>query len=89
MAGQPNRTPGVDPTRKERPWRTYAAVAIGLLALIIIVQNSQSVDIKILFASTTTPLFFALLIIVRARRPDRLAAATGAAAAAARRSARD
>ena len=63
MAGQPNRTPGVDPTRKRTPWRTYAAVAVGLVALIIIVQNSQSVDIEILFASTTTPLVFALLIM--------------------------
>lgn len=63
MAGQPQRSRGVAPVKKRTPWRTYLAVAIGLVAAIIIVQNSQSVEVEILFASTTTPLVFALLIM--------------------------
>jgi uncharacterized integral membrane protein len=42
--------------------RTYLAAAIGVIALIIIVQNSQSVEVEILFATISTPLVFALLI---------------------------
>lgn len=47
---------------KGRSWRTYAAIAVAIVAIIIIAQNSQTVDVKILFAETATPLVFALLV---------------------------
>lgn len=65
MADAPHRDArGVPPSARERrSWRTYAAAAVGLVATIIIVQNSQSVDVEILFASISTPLVFAFLIV--------------------------
>ncbi len=48
--------------RRRRSWHLYAAIAVVIIAAIIILQNSQSVDVKLLFAETNTPLVFALLI---------------------------
>ena len=45
-----------------RQVRTYAAVVVATLALILVIQNSQSVDFNFFFAETNTPLFFGLLI---------------------------
>lgn len=45
-----------------RSWRTFAAIAIAIVAIIIIVQNSQTTDVKILFAEISTPLVFALIV---------------------------
>lgn len=45
-----------------RQLRTYAAVVVAILALILIIQNSQSVEFNFFFAKTNTPLFFGLLI---------------------------
>lgn len=45
-----------------RAWRTVAAIAIAIVAIIIVVQNSQTTDVKILFAEISTPLVFALLV---------------------------
>lgn len=45
-----------------RQWRTYAAFAVAILALILIIQNSQSVEFNFYFANAETPLFFGLLI---------------------------
>ena len=47
---------------EHRPWRTYAAIAIAIVAIIVIVQNSEETNVKILFAEITTPLVFALLV---------------------------
>jgi len=50
-------------TRKEgRGWKTYALGVAGLLLAILILQNSQEVEVKFLFINTTIPLIFALLI---------------------------
>lgn len=62
MADPPDRSSAARPGADRRSLRTYAAVVVGVLAMIIIVQNSQSVDVEILFATITTPLVFALLI---------------------------
>jgi len=50
-------------TRKEgRGWKTYALGVAGLLLAILILQNSQEVEVKFIFINTTIPLIFALLI---------------------------
>ena len=43
-------------------FRLYGAGVLAVLALILIVQNSQKVEFKFFFASADTPLFFGLLI---------------------------
>lgn len=45
-----------------RTWRSYAAIAIAIVVLIFIVQNSQDVAVDLIFSTTTAPLFFVLLI---------------------------
>jgi uncharacterized integral membrane protein len=49
--------------RKEgRGWKTYALGAAAILLAILVLQNSQEVEVKFLFINTTIPLIFALLI---------------------------
>ena len=43
-------------------WRQWALGIALLLVLILVLQNSQKVQVKFLFVNTTTPLIFALLI---------------------------
>ena len=65
MSDRPHRGPAPLPgekPRKERTWRFYAAIAIGIVALVFIVQNSQEVEVKFFFSTTTIPLVFALLL---------------------------
>ncbi|MEO7196927.1 MAG: LapA family protein, partial [Solirubrobacterales bacterium] len=63
MAGRDPHDPLGRPKREDRrAWRTYAAAAAAILALILIIQNSQSVEFNFFFAQTDTPLFFGLLI---------------------------
>lgn len=45
-----------------RQLRTYAAAVVAILALILIIQNSQSVEFNFFFAQTDSPLFFGLLL---------------------------
>jgi len=50
-------------TRKEgRSWRYYVAIVAIVLFAIFVLQNSQDVEINILFIETNTPLFLAILI---------------------------
>lgn len=42
--------------------RLWLAAVAAVLALILIVQNSQKVEFIFFFANTETPLFFGLLI---------------------------
>jgi uncharacterized integral membrane protein len=53
----PGQKPG-----KERSWRFYLAIAIAIVALVFIIQNSQEVEVDFIVATTSTPLFFILLI---------------------------
>jgi uncharacterized integral membrane protein len=49
--------------RKEGPgWKTYALGLAAVLLAVLILQNSQEVEVKFLFINTTIPLIFALLI---------------------------
>jgi uncharacterized integral membrane protein len=52
------------PRRQEHRtnWRMWLIAIAVLLLLILIVQNSQKVEIHFFFADTHTPLFFALLV---------------------------
>jgi uncharacterized integral membrane protein len=52
----------VRPEAKRGSWRPWALGVAVLLVLILILQNSQDVEVKFLFVDTTTPLIFALLI---------------------------
>lgn len=58
----PNDPLGRPPRSASRQIRTYASIVLGILALILIAQNSQTVEFNFLFANTETPLFFGLLI---------------------------
>ena len=59
MASDPPELP-----RKEgRGWKTYVFAIAATLLAVIIIQNLQEVEVKILFIETTIPLIFALLIV--------------------------
>ncbi len=65
MSDRPHRGPAPLPgekPRKQRSWRFYAAIVIGIIALVFILQNSQKVEVDFLVTTTSTPLFFILLI---------------------------
>lgn len=65
MTEAPRRPePGALPKKEGRGWRFYLACTIGLLALIIVMQNTESTTITILFAETQMPLFFALVVAI-------------------------
>jgi uncharacterized integral membrane protein len=53
--------PGQGP-KKDRSWRFYVAIAVAIVALVVIFQNSQDVRVDFLFASASMPLFFVLII---------------------------
>jgi uncharacterized integral membrane protein len=49
--------------RKEgASWKAYALGFAAILLAILILQNSQEVEVKFLFINTTIPLIFALVI---------------------------
>ena len=49
---------------KERGWRFYLAGLLALLAVIVIFQNTDSTQVRFLFAEFNMPLFFLLIIAV-------------------------
>lgn len=49
-------------SKDNRTWRFYLAAAAALLALILVVQNSQEVEFTFFFVESRTPLFFGLII---------------------------
>lgn len=51
------------PKKEGRGWKTYALAIAATLLAIIILQNLQEVEVKLLFIETTIPLIFALLIV--------------------------
>ncbi len=49
---------------KERGWRFYLACVLLLLAVIVVFQNTDSTQVKFLFAEFNMPLFFLLIIAI-------------------------
>lgn len=66
MNERPQQPPGRSalPAKEGRGWRFYLACGIALLALIIVVQNTESTTVRILFAETEMPLIFALVVAI-------------------------
>jgi uncharacterized integral membrane protein len=67
MSGRPGQRDPRDPLGRSkgdtsRQIRLWAAAVVAVLALILVFQNSQSVEFNFFFANTNTPLFFGLLI---------------------------
>ena len=57
------RHPSDDTIRQEgRGWKFYVLAVAAFLLLVFVIQNSQSVKVKLLFTETETPLIVALLI---------------------------
>ena len=50
------------PRKEGGEWKKWVAGIAAVALLILIVQNSQKVEVNFFFASTETPLVFALLI---------------------------
>jgi uncharacterized integral membrane protein len=50
--------------KKGTNWRAWMIGTLVVLVLIVALQNSQSVDVDVLFVSTTAPLIAILLIAV-------------------------
>jgi len=48
----------------DRGWRFYLVGALALLALIVIFQNTDSTQVRFLFAEFNMPLFFLLILAV-------------------------
>lgn len=71
------------PRREGRGLRFYLVVAAAILLAIIVLQNLQEVEVRLLFVNTTAPLIFALLIV------GALGAVIGWAAPRVRRGGRD
>jgi uncharacterized integral membrane protein len=51
------------PRREGADWKKWVAGIAAVALLILIVQNSQKVEVNFFFASTETPLVFALLVV--------------------------
>lgn len=65
MNDRPQRGPAPLPGSKpgkDRGWRFYAVIVVVVLALVLIFQNSQKVQVDFIFATAETPLFFILII---------------------------
>lgn len=54
--------PGAQARREGTNWRGWALGIAVLLLAIIVIQNSQEVDVDILFINTSAPLIVLLLI---------------------------
>jgi uncharacterized integral membrane protein len=54
----------VDQGGKQTNWRAWGIGALAALVLIVCLQNSQSVEVEVLFASFDAPLIVTLLIAV-------------------------
>jgi uncharacterized integral membrane protein len=48
----------------DRGWRFYLVGALALLALIVVIQNTPSNQVRFLFAEFNMPLFFLLILAV-------------------------
>ncbi len=51
------------PKKNNRGWKTYALGIAAIVMAILVLQNSQEVEVRFLFINTRIPLIFALLIV--------------------------
>lgn len=58
---KPNKSPLVSQQKKDVQWKFWVLGVAILAVLIIVLQNSQSVEFHLLFISTTAPLIVLLL----------------------------
>ncbi len=47
-----------------RGWRFYVAAFIGLLAFVVVIQNTDTTNFKFLLAEAEMPLIFGLIIAI-------------------------
>lgn len=59
---RPDRPDPLGRSKEKRSWRVYLAGTIAVLALILVIQNSQKVEFNFFFVEGETPLFFGLII---------------------------
>ncbi len=52
------------PEKKQRNWRTWLVGALVALVVIVALQNSQNVQVEVLFVEVDAPLIVTLLIAV-------------------------
>jgi uncharacterized integral membrane protein len=51
----------MDSEKSRGGWRTWIAVALGALVLIVALQNSQQVDVDVLMVNLSAPLIVVIL----------------------------
>jgi uncharacterized integral membrane protein len=51
----------MDPEKKRPDWRTWVAVALGALVIVVALQNSQQVDVNVLMVNLSAPLIVVIL----------------------------
>lgn len=62
VAADPRQSPAVTTRREGTNWRHWFLGAAVLLLLIVALQNSQEVEVEVLFVQTQAPLIAILLI---------------------------
>jgi len=62
VAADPSQQPGVAGRREGTNWRLWLLGIALLLILIVALQNSQEVEVEVLFVQTQAPLIAILLI---------------------------
>jgi uncharacterized integral membrane protein len=62
VAADPRQPPAVQPRREGVNWRHWLLGIALLLVLIVSLQNSQEVEVEILFIQTQAPLIAILLV---------------------------
>ena len=62
MEGNRPQPPPTRAAEHRTNWRQWLIAIVALLLLILVIQNSQKVEVHFFFADTHTPLIFALLI---------------------------
>jgi uncharacterized integral membrane protein len=63
---QPGATPpsSTKPTREGIPWRLVALGAVGVYAFLLVILNTDEVDVQFVFWSAKTSLVILLLIVL-------------------------
>ena len=60
MASRPDHNR--NPAESETQWKRWALVGVVILALIVILQNAQTVEFNLLFLNTSAPMVLLLAV---------------------------